>query len=72
MMFRLKKRFSPSLIDLGKYEQSLLSSKAKGTKPVPIRPIPIVMPGWTDRKMASMEKNGEKAKTIFSKIFGDG
>lgn len=71
-MLRSKKQFSPSLIDLGKYKQSLLSSKAKGTKLVSVRPIPIITPGWTDKEMASMEKNRQQAKAIFDKVFGDG
>ncbi len=70
-MFGSKKRFSPSLINLGKYKRMLLSSKAKKVKPAPIRPIPNIVSGWTDEEMAAMEENRQQAKAILRDVLGD-
>ena len=67
MFFR--KKFSPSLIDLVKYEKDLLYYRAHN---IPLRPVANI-PGlscgtWSESEMQAMRDNRKAAQQIYDRI----
>lgn len=64
-----KKRFSPDLIDLVKYEKDLLYQQKHNIELRPPPSIPgLLMVTWSDSEMQAMRDNREKAEEIYNAL----
>lgn len=64
-----KSKFEPDLIDLVKYEKSLLYAREYGKRPVPVKPIPNTSREWSDSEMQLMRDNRAKAIDLKHRLF---